>query len=343
MSKPDRKTQIVEAALALLADHRVEAVTTRAVAKRVGITQPGLFRHFRSRDAIFVAVIGRVRGGLAEQATQVLTTQQGLDRAEALGAALVEQVEATPGIVRLLVRALDFPDEQAHAALSALVDTMRALAAQVVAESAPEVDSTAAGAAFVALVQGTMLQWQLAGRPPDLDHRMRAALALWRAGIEAGEPAGRPVEPVEVVRLPVRSLDARPILAGGTDPLQAILAELEGLDDDGILVLRTPFRPAPLLALLGSKGYRVVVDGERDCELYVSAPGAGELLDYRELEAPEPLERVLVAVETLDVGGSLVARVPRVPQLLLDRLAERDVVATALATRDAGLVHVRRP
>ncbi len=343
MSKPDRKAQIVEAALDLLADHRVEAVTTRAVAKRIGISQPGLFRHFRSRDAIFVAVVGRVRDGVATEATRVLTSGQGLDRADALGAALVEQVRRTPGIVRLLVRALDFPDEQAHAALAALVDTMRALVGQIVAEAAPEVDSNAAGSAFVALTQGTMLQWQLAERPDDLDRRMGAALALWRAGIEAGQPVGGPVDAPVVATAPVRSLDARPILAGGTDPLQAILGELAALDGDGVLVLRAPFRPAPLLALLGSKGYRVVVDGDRDCELYVLASGAGELLDLRDLEAPEPLEQMLVAVEALPSGSSLVARVPRVPQLLLDRLAERDVVATALATRDAGLVHVRRP
>lgn len=59
-----RKQEIVEATLELAAEHGLRNLTTQAIAERVGIAQPTIFRHFRSRDAIFVAVIGWVTDNL---------------------------------------------------------------------------------------------------------------------------------------------------------------------------------------------------------------------------------------------------------------------------------------
>ena len=59
MGKPaeQRRQEIVEAALALAAEQGVKRVTTQAIADRVGIAQPTVFRHFKTRDAIFSAAI----------------------------------------------------------------------------------------------------------------------------------------------------------------------------------------------------------------------------------------------------------------------------------------------
>ena len=59
MGKPaeQRRQEIVEAALELAAEQGVKRVTTQAIADRVGIAQPTVFRHFRTRDAIFAAAI----------------------------------------------------------------------------------------------------------------------------------------------------------------------------------------------------------------------------------------------------------------------------------------------
>jgi len=59
-----RKQEIVEATLALAAEQGLKNLTTQAIAERVGIAQPTIFRHFNSRDAIFGAVIGWVAENL---------------------------------------------------------------------------------------------------------------------------------------------------------------------------------------------------------------------------------------------------------------------------------------
>ncbi|WP_127476859.1 TetR/AcrR family transcriptional regulator [Sulfurivermis fontis] len=53
-----RRQEIVEATLELAAEQGIKNLTTQAIATRVGIAQPTIFRHFKSRDAIFGAVVG---------------------------------------------------------------------------------------------------------------------------------------------------------------------------------------------------------------------------------------------------------------------------------------------
>ena len=55
-SGADRKMDIVAATVALVAELGPECVSTQAVANRVGITQAGLFRHFPTKNDLWLAV-----------------------------------------------------------------------------------------------------------------------------------------------------------------------------------------------------------------------------------------------------------------------------------------------
>ena len=56
LSPPPRRAQILNAALDLFARHGMNNVTTRQIAAAVGISQPSLYAHFPSREAICAAV-----------------------------------------------------------------------------------------------------------------------------------------------------------------------------------------------------------------------------------------------------------------------------------------------
>ncbi len=66
MGKPqeERRKEIVQATMDLTAEEGIKRVTTQAIADRVGIAQPTVFRHFKTRDAIFAAVIGWIAENL---------------------------------------------------------------------------------------------------------------------------------------------------------------------------------------------------------------------------------------------------------------------------------------
>ncbi len=61
----DRKADIAEAALRIIATRGVAALTTTAVAAELGLTSGALFRHFASREAILEEVAARVEEILA--------------------------------------------------------------------------------------------------------------------------------------------------------------------------------------------------------------------------------------------------------------------------------------
>jgi hypothetical protein len=54
----------------------------------------------------------------------------------------------------------------------------------------------------------------------------------------------------------ITRLDVRPVLAQGSDPLDAILSTIEGLQAEGVLRLEAPFVPMPLVGLLSGSGWK---------------------------------------------------------------------------------------
>jgi len=61
-----RKQQIVETALELVAEHGADAVSAQLIADTIGLSQPAVFRHFPTKEAIWTAVIGWLQDRLAD-------------------------------------------------------------------------------------------------------------------------------------------------------------------------------------------------------------------------------------------------------------------------------------
>ena len=105
MGKPhhQRRQEIIQSALALAAEQGVKKVTTQAIADRVGIAQPTVFRHFKTRDEIFAGAIA----WLADQLFEALDAGIGGDmaadrRLEALVSTQLAFVSRHRGLPRML-------------------------------------------------------------------------------------------------------------------------------------------------------------------------------------------------------------------------------------------------
>lgn len=81
MGKPheERRKEIVQATMDLAAEQGIKRVTTQAIADRVGIAQPTVFRHFKTRDAIFSAVIGWIAENLFKAISSGLNPDEQAD------------------------------------------------------------------------------------------------------------------------------------------------------------------------------------------------------------------------------------------------------------------------
>lgn len=339
MEPPSRREQILAAALDLLATTPLERLTTRAIASAVGVTQPALFRHFPSREALLVEVVDAVRAEM-ERAVSPLLASGGapLDTCLALAGTLARYVDRKPGLPRLLFADQSREQPELRLALQRLVSMQRALVSGLV-ESAirdgsarPDVDPNAAATLFVGMLQAIVVERDLGahdeGEP--VSARVVPVSRLWCAAVAAAavpRPAsGAPTGPTARRGAAVR-LDVRPELARGRDPLALVLDAEGGLLPGSLLVVVAPFRPVPLEGLLASRGHAVsVVEGQGGSfELVCVIGGAPEIVDLTLEEPPLPLERVLSLASRLGPDGVLIAHLPRPPRMLLPHLAQREL------------------
>lgn len=345
----ERRRQIVDATLALLAEHPLERLSTRRIARELGVSQPALFRHFQSREAILLATVDRARDLLGGALTAVVADgADARERMRALLETLLTYVEQHPGLPRLLFADLASDAGPLRTELTRVVAMQRALVAQLFREGQRDgsfrrdADPDAVAGMIVGLAQGLVLQWQMGGRTTPLSTTFAGLYDLWLAGV-AGDGIALPAGETGT-EAGVRLLDVRPILAGGRDPLDAVVRALDASTGGAVLVVVAPFRPRPLEALLTSKGHTVSTHllAGRAWTLLVEVGGAVAVTDLRELPAPEPLEAVLTACNSLPVDAPYVAWVPRFPRLLLPKLEARGLAWQAVELEDgSGLVHIR--
>lgn len=365
-----RRRQIVEATLELLAETPVTKISTRMIARRVGISQPALFRHYRSREAILLAALDHTRSELGLLVQQILRGKQTpVDQLRALFCGLLDHIEKNPGLPRILLADVPTTASAIRTALAHLVSMQRSFAAELIRLAQKErlvradVPRQEAAAALIALIQGIVIQGQLSSATTG-DGDVRAAAGavvargpllfeLWLHGVapesgsesteETPEPADRDRKDAPADHPGIVALDVRPLLARGVDPLETVVATLEQLGDSGVLVLTAPFKPAPLVTLLEGRGYSVDVAAIDGGFVVEAIGGSASVEDLTDLEAPEPLQRVLEATATLPPDGTYLARLPRFPRLLIGHLEERGLMYTVHESADgSALLHVRR-
>jgi AcrR family transcriptional regulator len=163
-----RRAEIVGAALALLEEHGPEAVTMRAIAERLGIRAPSLYKHFPDKDAVEVALVAE---GLRDSARHFRRAVRGSsDPLRDLALAYRRWAVRRPHLYRLMTHK-PLPRERLPAGVEA------AAAAPVVTAVGGDRDLARATWAFA----HGMASLEIAGRFPadaDLD-------AAWEAGTSA--------------------------------------------------------------------------------------------------------------------------------------------------------------
>lgn len=140
-------------------------------------------------------------------------------------------------------------------------------------------------------------------------------------------------------------VDVRPILRAGGEPFSVIMQAVEELEPGQGLRLFATFKPIPLFGVLGSRGFSheaiELDDGEwevrfrpggtspslssvnQDSTDVAAWPEPSIDLDNRDLDPPEPMVRILEAVEGLKGGEVLSALLLREPRFLFPELAKR--------------------
>lgn len=100
----NRKTQILDTALALAFEGGPGRVTTVAIAERLGLTQPAIYRHFRSKADLWTAITDRLGGAVARNLDAAGTSPDpALDRLRTLVLGQLALIARTPALPEIML------------------------------------------------------------------------------------------------------------------------------------------------------------------------------------------------------------------------------------------------
>ena len=165
---PDRKAEITETTLRLLATTPVENLSTSQIAKEIGITQAAIFRHFPTKDALWLAVLETIEArAIARWDHALETAKTPLTRLRALLQAQLLLIAETPAIPVLIFNAGRIAAESTIRPVHLRVldglrrrttDQLHAAQADTAgADPCPEDSSDL----LLGLLQGTVFRWRM--------------------------------------------------------------------------------------------------------------------------------------------------------------------------------------
>jgi AcrR family transcriptional regulator len=93
MTAEDRKAQVIRAAVAEFSVRGLEGTSTSDIAKRVGVSQPYLFRLFPTKKDLFIAAAARGAERIIEVFTTAAEGMYGEEALDAMGAAYQELLQ----------------------------------------------------------------------------------------------------------------------------------------------------------------------------------------------------------------------------------------------------------
>jgi AcrR family transcriptional regulator len=168
-------------------------VTTADLAQAVGITQGAVFRHFESKEAIWLAVIDFAHQVLlARLQTAAQSHVQPLTALRAVFMAHVDFVVEQPGVPRVIFQELQHPEDTAlKARVRVLMQDYRSLVTRLLLQAqaagllAPGTDLQASAVLFIGSVQGLVMQSLLSGQVGAMAAQAPAVFDLLQQAIAA--------------------------------------------------------------------------------------------------------------------------------------------------------------
>lgn len=187
-----RREQIAQAALDLVASEGLQTLSIGAVARRVGLTPSGIYRHFKGKDEVLDAVQQLIQDRLTKNVEAVRQkTQDALEQLHQLLRRHVALIRQNQGIPRV-VFSEDFYGERperrtrTYRSIRKYLDEIATIIRQgqdsgrIRTDFAPET----AAVMFLGLIQPSAILWHMSGGQFDVTRQAERAWPVFRKAIE---------------------------------------------------------------------------------------------------------------------------------------------------------------
>ncbi|HNX90264.1 MAG TPA: TetR/AcrR family transcriptional regulator [Candidatus Omnitrophota bacterium] len=188
-----RRTQICRAALAAIADHGVKGLTISAIAKRVGMTDSNVYRHFKSKEDIMMALID----DLADHIMKILAdagkkNNDEIGKLEYIFTHHVKFMEERKGIPRVLVsdEVMSTNDNVPRRMKEVLFFYLKNVG-EILSSGrkkgmfGKDCESEIGASVFLGLIQAMVLQWFVSGYAFSLEKRSEKIWKIFLKSVSA--------------------------------------------------------------------------------------------------------------------------------------------------------------
>ncbi|MBI5625884.1 MAG: TetR/AcrR family transcriptional regulator [Nitrosomonadales bacterium] len=191
MPTEERQSEIIRVAVELAAEKGVDSVTTQDMAEAMNVTQGAIFKHFTTKDDIWVAVMRWIREQLMkvlEKAAAEATDP--VDAIERMFFAHVAFISKHPAIPRLLFSELlhkknsklrDLIQEIISGYEAKIAGLLDAAKKQSLAPS--DLDSKSAAVLYIGMIQGLVMQASIFGGKRSLQQEAKKTFPIFLHGI----------------------------------------------------------------------------------------------------------------------------------------------------------------
>ncbi len=180
----ERRQVTIETIIELAGEQNPAEITTTAIAKRMGLTQGAIFRHFPNKDAMLQAVMEWVSKRLLNRIEKAIQAKSSpLEALKSLFMTHVSFIEEHPGIPRMLFAELQragdtIPKRVTRTLLQRYGERLNGLleAGKACGEIDRQLNNKAATTLFIGTIQGLVMQSLIAG---DTNHMRRNAAEVY--------------------------------------------------------------------------------------------------------------------------------------------------------------------
>ena len=191
LKSSERKAEIVQTALQLAADRNIDTITTEAIAQAMGLTQGALFRHFPTKEAIWVAAVERVDNIMMEAIKKNAEKYEApLDKIGSIFYCIADLLVLYPGMPQVMFHELQRPNEfepkeimrstlrHISMSLEAIIDEGKAKG-----EIAGDIDTVIGARMLLGALDGLVTQTAIQGSPEEIGNEARLLFPLLRKAL----------------------------------------------------------------------------------------------------------------------------------------------------------------
>lgn len=192
MSSEERQGEIIRVAVELAAEKGVDSVTTQDMADAMNLSQGAIFRHFATKDDIWIAVIVWVRERLMKVLDKAAADAfDPLNAIERMFFAHITFISKHPAIPRLLFSELLHKKNSKLRQLiegiisgyeSKIADLLERAKSQSLVSA--ELDSQSAAVLYIGMIQGLVMQSSIFGGKRALRQQAEKTFPIFLHGIK---------------------------------------------------------------------------------------------------------------------------------------------------------------